>query len=141
MRKIKPIVIAEIAKQISVGNTCYMVRKNAKVIIIDNSTEDERIIETQNILQVEIEEKIEKYVKIEKINDEDLLLIMRDFIEEVADKSVKKELSNALKRKSPIRNFLMEVEGEMGLNQHWINFNGKERRRWVSNFLIDAFNY
>jgi len=141
MRIIKPAVIQEIAQQIAKGNTCYLKRQNAKIITIVNDTDDEKLIASQEQLVAELEEKIDKYVRIEKIKDEDQLLIMNDFVEEIADKSVRKEIANALKRKSPVRNFYKEVEGDMGLNQHWINFNSKESRRWVSNFLIDAYNY
>jgi len=142
MRIIMPIVIKHISDQIAKGNICYLVRKNGKVIVIDKSEVDLLAIAKQEQMVAEIEEKMDKYVKVEMVSEKDQLLIMADFIEQVAEKSVKRELTNALKRKSPIRNFLREVEGgDLGLNQHWINFNNKERQRWVSNFLIDAYNY
>lgn len=133
--------IKEIVREIALGNTCYMDRYTSKITTIDNLTKDVEIIATQEQARSAIEKKIEKYVKLEKIGEKDRLMIMKDFLDEVVDKSVKKELSNALKRKSPIRNFTNEIESNMGLYQHWINFDAKESERWVTNFLIDAYNY
>ena len=98
-------------------------------------------IAAQKQTEIEIEKKIEKYVKLNKLSEKIQLMIMKDFLDEIVDKSVRKELSNSLKRKSPIRNFTREIESNMGLNQHWENYNAKESERWVTNILIDAYNY
>ena len=115
--------------------------KIKKIIIIDNSIEDVEEIAAQKQTEIEIENKIENYVKLNKLSEKIQLMIMKDFLDEIVDKSVRKELSNSLKRKSPIRNFTREIESNMGLNQHWENYNGKESERWVTNILIDAYNY
>ncbi|MFK7809858.1 MAG: UPF0158 family protein [Saprospiraceae bacterium] len=141
MSIIKPPVIKEIARAIAIGNTCYLQRFSGKVTTIDNSLEDAEAIATQEATQAEIERKIENYVKIESLSTQDQLVIMRDFLEEIPDKSVRKQLSNALNRKNPIRNFNQAIENDMGLNQHWRNFNFEEYQRWVSNLIIDAYNY
>ena len=133
--------IREIVKEIAKGNTCYMDRYTSKIIIIDNSIEDVEEIAAQKQTEIEIENKIENYVKLNKLSEKIQLMIMKDFLDEIVDKSVRKELSNSLKRKSPIRNFTREIESNMGLNQHWENYNGKESERWVTNILIDAYNY
>ncbi len=134
-------VIRELASQISTGNVCYIDRYTAKINVIDKTIEDEELLAAQEEIRVEIEKKIERYVKLEKIGEKDQLMIMKDFLDEITDKSVRKELLNALRRKSPIRNFTTEIESNMGLRQHWTNFYTKESERWVTNFLIDAYNY
>ncbi|MDA9181899.1 UPF0158 family protein [Saprospiraceae bacterium] len=133
--------IREIVKEIAKGNTCYMDRYTSKITIIDNSIEDVEEIAAHKKTEIEIEKKIENYVKLNKLSEKIQLMIMKDFLDEIVDKSVRKELSNSLKRKSPIRNFTREIESNMGLNQHWENYNGKESERWVTNILIDAYNY
>ena len=133
--------IREIVKEIAKGNTCYMDRYTSKIITIDNSIEDMEEIAAQKQTEIEIEKKIEKYVKLNKLSEKIQLMIMKDFLDEIVDKSVRKELSNSLKRKSPIRNFTREIESNLGLNQHWVNYNAKESERWVTNILIDAYNY
>ena len=133
--------IREIVKEIAKGNTCYMDRYTSKIITIDNSIEDMEEIAAQKQTEIEIEKKIEKYVKLNKLSEKIQLMLMKDFLDEIVDKSVRKELSNSLKRKSPIRNFTREIESNLGLNQHWVNYNAKESERWVTNILIDAYNY
>ena len=117
--------IREIVKEIAKGNTCYMDRYTSKITIIDNSIEDVEEIAAHKKTEIEIENKIENYVKLNKLSEKIQLMIMKDFLDEIVDKSVRKELSNSLKRKSPIRNFTREIESNMGLNQHWENYNGK----------------
>ena len=133
--------IKEIVREIAIGNTCYMDRYTSKITTIDNSIDDADLIAAQEQTQADIEKKIERYVKLEKLGEKDQLMIMKDFLDEVVDKSVRKELSNSLKRNSPVRNFTREIESNMSLNQHWANFNSRESERWVTNFLIDAYNY
>lgn len=133
--------IKEIAREIAIGNTCYIDKSSKKITIIDNSIEDAELIEAQEISLAEVERKIENYLKIEKLSTEDELVIMEYFLEEAADKSVRKELSNALKRKNPVRNFNQVIESDMELKQQWRIFNFEEYQRWVSNFIIDAYNY
>ena len=117
--------IREIVKEIAKGNTCYMDRYTSKITIIDNSIEDVEEIAAHKKTEIEIENKIENYVKLNKLSEKIQLMIMKDFLDEIVDKSVRKELYNSLKRKSPIRNFTREIESNMGLNQHWENYNGK----------------
>ncbi|MCP4439345.1 MAG: hypothetical protein GY810_10435 [Aureispira sp.] len=141
MREIKKSVIKEIGKQIAIGNTCYLQRYTGKVTIIDNSTEDIKLIAAQEQTLLELERKMENYVKIEKPSIENRLAIMKDFLDELPDKSVRKQLSNALKRNNPVRNFKKTIESDIELTQHWSNFKVKEYQQWVSNCIIDAYNY
>ncbi len=141
MTVISQSVIKEIAREIAIGNICYIHRYSTKITTIDHSIEDEKLIEAQEKIQAELERKIENYLKLEQLSPEDQLVIMRDFLQELPDKSVRKQLSNALNRKNPIRNFNQAVEGDVGLNQHWRNFNFEEYQRWISNFIIDAHNF
>ena len=134
-------VINEIAKEIAIGKTCYIHRYTTKVTTIDHTTEDAELIAAQEKALAEIDKKIDDYVKIEKLNAANKMEFMRNFLEEIADKSLRKELTNALNRKNPARNFTTAIEGDMELNQHWRNFNVKEYQRWVANVIIDAYNY
>ena len=141
MSIIRPSVIKEIAKEIILGNTCYIHRYSSKVTTIDYSLEDPARLAKQEKMLLELERKIEDYVKIEKLKSKDQLVIMKDFLEDIPDKYVRKQMSNALKRENPIRNFNQALEGDLELNQHWRNFKAEEYQRWVSNFIIDAYNY
>ena len=141
MSILHPTKIKIIAKEIASGNTCYIHRFTSKITIIDLSLEDETLIAAQDLTQAELDRKIDDYVKLEKLSIEDQLVIMKDFLEELSDKSVRKQLANALNRNNPVRNFTQTVESDMALHQHWMSFYAEEYKRWVSNYIIDAYNY
>ncbi len=141
MSKLQPAAIKEIVNAINEGNTCFLHRFSAKITVIDNKLEDPVELEKQNKLIAQIEKKIESYIRIDQPTTEDQLVIMQDFLDDVPDKSIRKQLSNALNRGNPVRNFLQVVESDMVLNIHWNRFNFVEQQRWVSNIIIDAYNY
>jgi len=134
-------IIKNIAREIAKGNTCYIHRFSKAITTIDNSIDDPEEIAAQEKLQAERERKIKDYVKIEKPSTDDQLVMMGDFIDEFSDKSVRKQLSNALNRKNPVRNFMQTVEHDMELNIRWRNYRIEEYQRWVSNLIIDAYNF
>jgi hypothetical protein len=141
MHTIHPSAIKEIAEAIAIGNTCYAHKYSRKITTIDNSADDIDVLATQEKTQAEIEHKIDDYLKIEQPSTEDQLVMMEYFLEEISDKSVRKQLSNALKRDNPVRNFMQTVTSNMELQIHWEYFNAKEYERWVSNLIIDAYNF
>ena len=141
MKILPQSTIKEIAGEIADGNTCYYHRYTGEITIIDYSIEDKDLIAAQEQIQTELEKKIESYVKIEKLSIASQLVIMKEFLEELPDRSVRKQLSNALNRKNPARNFNTAVEGDIGLNQHWQNYNFKAYQEWVSTVIIDVYNY
>lgn len=139
MSRIEQSAIKEIAREIALGNTCYINKRSRRITTIDHSMEDAALIAAQEQAQAELEQKISKYIKIENLSMENQLRIMEDFSEELSDKSVCKELSNALKRSNPVRNFHQIIDSDMELKQHWRNFNFSEYQRWVSNLIIEAY--
>ncbi len=141
MPVLQPASIKQVARELSEGNTCYINKRSTKIITIDKYIEDPEEIAAQAEAQEAMDAKPERYLKIEPMPDKDLLVIMRDFLEEVADRGKRKQLSNALNRKKPIRNFTQAVESDMELKQHWRNYGFEEYQRWVSNVVIDAYNY
>lgn len=132
--------IKEIAKEMVMGNTCFIHRYTGMITIIDKSITDIDLLVEQVETQKELELKIGSYVKIDKLSSEDQFLIMNDFLDDLADKSVRKQLANAIKRQNPVRNFHQVIEGNMELELHWGNFKRREYERWVSEFLVVAFN-
>ena len=127
---IKKETIKKIARDIANGNTVYINRRNAKITVKEYSDDPKKIVAQEKTV-AEIEQKIENYLKIENLSADDQLEIMHNFLKELPDKSLRKQLSNALNRKNPIRNFSQTVESDMELHQHWRNFNFAEYQRWV----------
>jgi len=141
MSIIQQFVIEEIAKEIALGKICYIHRYTTEITKIDKSIEDAEQIMAQEQTQAELERKIESYVKVEKPSTKDQLVMMKDFLDELTDKSIRKQLSNALNRKKPVRNFTQAVESDIGLHIHWGNFKVRAYQEWVSQVIIDAYNY
>ncbi len=141
MSIVKQAVINQLAKEIAKGNTCYMNRRTSKVTIIDPTIEDDKAIAKQQKSLELIERKSDNYVKIGAPDEKEILIIMKEFLDELSDRSEAKQLSNALNRKNPMRNFLMAVSGDIELNSHWVNYKSEEYQRWVANVIIEAYNY
>ena len=141
MTKIQPSVIKEIAREIATGNTCYLNKKSTKFTTIDHSTEDTKMLAAQEKTLAEIGKRMKNYIKIEKLSKQSELVIMEDFAEEFQDKSIRKQISNSLKRKNPVRNFNQLMESNIELNLQWKNFSFGEYQRWVSNSILDGYRY
>lgn len=139
-------VIKEIAQHLDSGSTCYINRNTGEIKVIENAKEvraegDEEAIALRKAEVAELEAKSERFLKMEPMPSNYYLQVMRDFIEELREPDVMKQLSNALNRKKPMRNFTQVVSSDEILGQHWFNFKSEEYQRYVSNFIIDAYNY
>lgn len=64
------------------------------------------------------------------------LHVMDDFIKEDLNAGIKKELTNALKRDNPIRNYLQIIENDEGLTAHWLNFKRAWYQEWVRGYYF-----
>ena len=141
MSRLQQSAIKEIARELALGNTCYIHRYSKEITTIDHSIEEVALLTAQDQQEVELEKKLGDYVKIKKLSTQAQLVIMRDFLDELPDRSVRKQLSNALSRKNPVRNFNQAIESDIELNQHWRNFNFEEYQEFVSKAIIDAHNF
>lgn len=136
--RIKKATIKEIAKQLEAGKICFIHRKKGAVKAIQDSAQEEAITKELQAL----EKDTKQYMKIPRPSALDEVNAMKDFLEEEdLSKAVKKELTNALKRKQPMRNFLQVVHSEEGLQQYWLNFKSKWMQVWVADYFIAAYNY
>jgi len=141
MSRVGSSTIKEITKEIMLGNICYLHRTSKKVTTINHSIEDPKLIAIQEQKQAELERKIKHYIKIENLSAEDQDSIMDGFLEEPLDKSVQKQLINALNRKNPSRNFNQVIESDIGLKQQWKSFSFEESQQWVYDFIVEAYRY
>lgn len=136
--RIKKATIKEIARHLEAGKICFIHRKNGAVKAMEESEEGEVAAKELQAL----EKNTKQYMKIPRPSDLDEINSMKDFLEEEdISKALKKELTNALKRKQPMRNFLQVVHGEEVLQQYWLNYKTKWTRVWVADYFIAAYNY
>ena len=124
-------IIKEVAKLVNRGNTCYINRKNRKIVTI--APED------QSELNKEL--TIEKCIIVPPMSMQTLSMVMQDFLLEVTDNSLKKELTNALRRKSPMRNFLQVVDNSVDIGQHWRRYKAQRYEQYVRQVFLDEYNH
>ncbi len=127
-------VVKKVAKLVFQGNTCYIDRKTREISTIEITDDESKLTET-------LEENIEKYIKVLPMPTQVLGFAMKDFLQEVTDQEVRKELINGLKRNNPTRNFLQVVESRYDIQQHWIHFKADQCEEYVKKIFINEYNY
>jgi len=138
MALLKAEDIKEIAGHVSNGILVF-VHKHTKEIRPLSDTENGA--ENWKAMFAELEADDKNWLKIMEVPLDDEIHLRKEFIEEVTDNNVKKQLTNALKRKNPIRNFQQAIQGDEILQIHWRNFSKGAYQDWVSNYIIDEYNY
>ena len=124
-------IIKEVAKLVNRGNTCYINRKNRKIVTIEP--------EAQAELNKEL--TIEKCIIVSPMPKQTVSMVMQDFLLEVADNSLRKELTNALRRKNPMRNFLQVVDNSVDIGQHWRRYKAQRCEQYVRQVFLDEYNH
>lgn len=131
-------VVKEVARLIAKDNICYIDKKHREITAIEMANRNTPEIALQISL---LEEHIGKYIKVEPMSTRETIFIMKDFLLEVTDQDVKKELSHSLNRKNPMRNFLQIVESRIDINQHWTHFKAEQYEAYVEEKIIKDYNY
>ncbi|MEE9373090.1 MAG: UPF0158 family protein [Saprospiraceae bacterium] len=131
-------LVKEVAKLLEQDQMCYVDRATREVTKIDLSQKKSPEIKEQIIL---LEQKSAKYLKIVPMPRQTLVFTMQDFLQEVTDQEIKKELRNGLKRKHPMRNFMQIVESRYDINQHWNLFKSEQYAKYVGQLFINDYNY
>ena len=124
-------IIKKVAKLVNRGNTCYINRKNRKIVTI--APEDESDLDP--------ELTIEKCIIVPPMPKQSLSMVMQDFLLEVTDNSIKKELVNALRRKSPMRNFMQVIDNSIDVGQHWRRYRAERYEQYVRQVFVDEYNH
>ena len=124
-------IIKQVAKLVNQNNTCFINRKNRKIVTIT--------VDYEGPLNSEL--SIEKCIIVPPMSKQDLGFAMKDFLQEVTDSSVKKELAYALRRKNPQRNFMQVIESRIDISQHWRRFKSQQCEEYVRQIFIDEYNH
>ncbi len=124
-------IVKKVAKLVNQGNTCYIHRKNRKIITVDPESDN----------QVPDEMKPDDFIIVPPMPRQALTFAMKDFISEVTDRSVEKELINALQRKKPQRNFMQVIDSRVDIGQHWRRYRAEQCEKYVRQLFIDEYNH
>ena len=129
--------IADIADQLDCGNRCFINKKSGQILFTPDF--DNNIYADQELFTDEIEE-LEKnygdYIVIDRPNSKESFDRMVNFIEQLGDDKLKQQLTNALNKKKPFREFKFTIDNSGIHRQNWFDFKNTYLRQWV----IDKFN-
>ncbi len=138
MSILKSEQIKEIAIHVAEGIIVFVHKKTGQIRPMPEP-EEEKDNWKETCDQLTADEK--QWLKIIKVPFDDELHLRKGFIDDATDNHVKRQLTNALKRNNPMRNFQQVVEGDEILNIHWRNYRKSAYEYWVSNYIIDRYNY
>lgn len=130
-----------VARQLDKGMICYIRRQSLKVTTIpDLEDGQENTPERQAQLEA-LEKNIKKYYKVPRMSFKEEMHIMQDFTNENISTSIKRELTKALKRENPVRNYMKIIQTDEHLEQYWINFKDDWYQEWVRGYLLDIYRF
>jgi len=131
--------INEIADYLSMGMVCFIHKKTHKIIY---RPDDSQFYETEGWEDVieELEKNEDSYVRIEKMSSHESFIIMKRFIDEVADESIKKRLTHALEKNKPFHNFKYEIDQLDEERDQWFKFKSDQYNKWVEQEIKFSLN-
>lgn len=130
--------IDDIAQDLSSGMICYIHKEtNAIKALFDESHEyyADLDMDLWGDEIREVQDNLEKYIKIEKWSTHEAFRFMVDFVQEVDNPKIKERLTEALNRGKPFRNFRRVVDNQGDIDQQWFEYRDKRQREWVRRYL------
>ena len=128
--------IKEIAEQLDCGMRCYINKETGEIKTVLNfkswQTDDREPWE--DVLN-ELDENLDKYVEIERMESYESFEIMADFAENVDSRELRDCLINALNKKHPFQNFKWIVDNSGLYRQKWFDFKNQRLIEWVEEKL------
>lgn len=131
-------LVKEVSKLLAKGNLCYVHRANRELTAIEIS--EINTPENQDLISG-LEEKISRYIKCKPMPTQEMIWMMKNFLLEMTDDDLKKELNSGLNRKKPTRNFLRTLENHPDIMQHWTMFSAEMYEEYVAELFIKDYNY
>ena len=128
-------LVRKTAEAIDCGSICFINPATLEMEDVPKSLLEERIF-TENDEEEEDDEfdlqhkNWEKCISVEPPESHESFEIMENFVQEVDDKKLKKELINALERRHPFANFRNTIENS-DYRKEWFAFKQKELEKYV----------
>ncbi len=132
--------IREIAELLDCGMICYIHKetKEIKSIMYPDDIYAERELWEEEL--EEIENNLEKYVRVDQMSSREAFQVMAAFAEQVSDKDARKRLIYALNRNKPFKNFKYEVDYNEEVRQSWFKFKADRYEEWVKSYLENVYD-
>lgn len=136
MATLSPETIRTIAEALEAGKECYVHREAQEVIALGDPERDPTIDPDEHEMILErIETSREQYLHFERMPTDRSFAVMTAFIDRVRDQELWQELSYAIKRPRPFRNFRKMLETDPEYYQKWLNFRTKRYLAYVEEQL------
>ena len=131
-------LVKDVSKLLEEEHLCY-VNKHARTItsFLLGELKTPEVAEQIRL----IENKKENFIKVGPMPKQHLFFAMEEFLTEVTDQEIEKELRSGLKRKNPTRNFVQVLEHRQDILQHWKLFKAEKMEAYVGQVFIDDYNY
>ena len=127
--------IIELADNLDCGLRCFIHRENGTIVTTPETTNIESDSELWDNSIKEIEENLDDYVEIEKMDSNDSFRIMTDFLETVDNVRLRDKLEQVLNNPRPFRNFKIEIDNSGPYRQRWFDFKRGQIVEWVKGQL------
>lgn len=128
--------IKEIADELDNGMKVFLNKETKEIKKIfdaeDNIYEDDTEREEQ---LREIESDFDKYLVFEKMSSGESYNVMKEFIDTVKDKELRKNLDLGLSLSNPFRNFMDIIDGAGNYKQLWFEFKNLKSIEYVKDKL------
>jgi hypothetical protein len=113
--------INDIAEDLECGMRVFLniETKEIKRILDWDELASDELWETE---LAEIEENPGKYIEFSKMDRDEGFRLMKDFVETVKDKELKKKLELGLRLSKPFRNFKDIIDYDQSYRQRWFDF-------------------
>ena len=131
-------LVKEVSKFLAKDYICYVHRASRELTEIEISKID---TPENQVLVSQLEGNISRYIKCKPMPTQDMIWVMKNFLLEMTDDELGKELSSGLNRKKPTRNFLQILESRPDIKQHWSLFKAEQYEDYVAELFIKDYNY
>jgi len=135
---IPKFILNEIAQELDCGNTCYYNTKTAEIIAIPNFLEMWDEADFKDAFEAEFEkikEQEKDLIKLNALESFESFKIMDQFVAQLPDPPLKRELESILANKKPFQKFKYRVEGS-SFRKDWFEFKQSALEKIVEQQLI-----
>jgi hypothetical protein len=138
MYSLKTYNIKEIAEQLDFGFRAFIHKTTRQTLFVPdkNSLPDIELDSWDEELE-QIENNYTDYYEIHKWTSSEAFEIMREFAEQLTDNNLQSRLFNALRKKSPFREFKIITDNSGNFRQQWFDFKNK----WQQDYVASKLNH
>lgn len=134
-------LVKAIAKQLDAGMICYVHKRTRKIVTVIDLEEGMNDTEERQAKIQKLDKNTRDYMKVPRMSSFEAMHVRQDFIKEPINAGIKKELTRALNRKNPVRNFKNIIHSDEEIHQYWLNFKADWYAQWVEGYLLDTYFY